>query len=207
MRLRSAIADLRRQARNPYARSWLWIPGSRYAPRNDAEVRADGHDDSSGSPYSNSRRADPVAVKAVGHPMSQLHQRGGTGFDVGGVEDREIAAIFPRPPDHRQQPAVALGRIVAARDEYRLRDGVAGRQQVSAKARSPAIDMHQAGQRAEHRQIRVSAGVPAMMACETGAAIVDAREFAGDVVEIALRKTVGIPGEIEGPAAQPRARL
>ena len=28
MRLRSAIADLRRQARNPYSRWWLWIPGS-----------------------------------------------------------------------------------------------------------------------------------------------------------------------------------
>src|SRR5882724_6109021 len=37
MRLRSAIADLRRQARNPYSRSWLWIPGSlvSLAPRND----------------------------------------------------------------------------------------------------------------------------------------------------------------------------
>src|SRR5258708_38002859 len=30
MRLRSAIADLRRQARNPYSRSWLWIPGSSF---------------------------------------------------------------------------------------------------------------------------------------------------------------------------------
>src|SRR3954451_2176003 len=37
MRLRSAIADLRRQARNPYSRWWLWIPGSLavLAPRND----------------------------------------------------------------------------------------------------------------------------------------------------------------------------
>src|ERR1700709_269962 len=31
MRLRSAIADLRRQTRNPYSRWWLWIPGSRFA--------------------------------------------------------------------------------------------------------------------------------------------------------------------------------
>src|SRR5260370_30844699 len=37
MRLRSAIADLRRQARNPYSRWRLWIPGSLalLAPRND----------------------------------------------------------------------------------------------------------------------------------------------------------------------------
>ena len=28
MRLRSAIADLRRQARNPYSLQGLWIPGS-----------------------------------------------------------------------------------------------------------------------------------------------------------------------------------
>src|SRR5580693_7408266 len=30
MRLRSAIADLRREARNPYSRWWLWIPGSSF---------------------------------------------------------------------------------------------------------------------------------------------------------------------------------
>ena len=36
---------------------------------------------------------------------------------------------------------------------------------------------------------------------ETGAAVVDAREFAGKVVEIGLREAVGIPREIEGPAA------
>ena len=46
-----------------------------------------------------------------------------------------------------------------------------------------------------------------MAAGKTGAAIVDAREFAGEVVEIGLREAVGIAGEIEGPAAQPRARL
>ena len=39
------------------------------------------------------------------------------------------------------------------------------------------------------------------------AAVVDAREFAGEIVEIGLRETVGIPGEIEGPAAQPGAAL
>src|SRR5229473_5638576 len=37
MRLRSAIADLRRQARNPYSPRGLWIPASlvSLAPRND----------------------------------------------------------------------------------------------------------------------------------------------------------------------------
>src|SRR5882672_8061566 len=46
MRLRSAIADLRRQARNPYSRSWLWIPGSlvSLAP-SDAPIGASGNDD------------------------------------------------------------------------------------------------------------------------------------------------------------------
>jgi hypothetical protein len=28
---KSATADLDAQARNPYTRSWLWIPGSRFA--------------------------------------------------------------------------------------------------------------------------------------------------------------------------------
>src|SRR6266849_9875280 len=34
---KSATADLDAQARNPYSRSWLWIPGSlvSLAPRND----------------------------------------------------------------------------------------------------------------------------------------------------------------------------
>src|SRR5713226_8145481 len=45
MRLRSAIADLRRQARNPYSRSWLWIPGSlvSLAPRNDGSIHIPQH--------------------------------------------------------------------------------------------------------------------------------------------------------------------
>ena len=63
------------------------------------------------------------------------------------------------------------------------------------------------GQRAEHRQIRVGAGVPAMGAGKTGAAVVDAREFAGEIVEIGLGKAVGIAGEVEGPAHQPGGRL
>ena len=46
-----------------------------------------------------------------------------------------------------------------------------------------------------------------MLAGDAGAAIVDARKFAGDIVEIGLREAVGIAGEIESPAAQPRARL
>src|SRR5260221_4557425 len=38
---KSAIADLDAQARNPYSRSWLWIPGSlvSLAPRNDAREK------------------------------------------------------------------------------------------------------------------------------------------------------------------------
>src|SRR5258708_37507230 len=38
MRLRSAIADLRRQARNPYSLSWLWIPGSLAQRKIDARI-------------------------------------------------------------------------------------------------------------------------------------------------------------------------
>src|SRR6185437_5982841 len=49
-----------------------------------------------------SRRRNPVAVKAVGHPVPQLYERNGAGFDVGGIEDREVAAIFVGAPDHRQ---------------------------------------------------------------------------------------------------------
>ena len=59
------------------------------------------------------RRAHPIAVKAVGHAVAELHQRDGAGFDVGGVEHREVAAVLPRAPDHREQPAVAFRGILA----------------------------------------------------------------------------------------------
>src|SRR6266705_6510535 len=143
-------------------------------PRNDGEGE--------------SRRTDPVAMKSIGNPMPELHQGDGAGLDVGGVEYREIAAVFAAAPNRGQQPAVALGGIVAAGDEHRLGDGVAGGQQILAEARSLAIDMHHTRQRAEHRQLRIGAGVPTVVAYETGAAVVDAREFAGDVVEIGLRE-------------------
>ena len=40
-----------------------------------------------------------------------------------------------------------------------------------------------------------------------GAAIVDARKFAGEIVEIGLLEAVGIAGKVEGPARETRARL
>src|SRR5438105_12542071 len=73
-----------------------------------------------------SRRTHPVTVKAIGYPMAELHQRNRTSVDVDGVEHRQIAAVFAGTPDRGQKPAVAFGGIVAARDEHRLGDGVAG---------------------------------------------------------------------------------
>ena len=66
------------------------------------------------------RRADPIAVKAVGHAMAEMHQRDGPRLDILRVEHREIAAILPRAPHRRQQPAVAFGGVSAAFDEHRL---------------------------------------------------------------------------------------
>src|ERR1700688_1330815 len=71
-------------------------------------------------------RPDPIAVKAVGHPVPELHQREGTSLNIGGVEDREVATVLGCAPDRCQQPAIALGGIVPAGDEYRFGDGVAG---------------------------------------------------------------------------------
>src|SRR6266568_8282708 len=157
-----------RVSANPESRVvQLWIPGSslRDAP-NDGEGE--------------SRCTHPIAMKSIGNPMPELHQGDGAGLDVGGVEYREIAAVFAAAPDRGQQPAVTLGGIAAAGDEHRLGDGVAGGQQILAEARSLAIDMHHTRQRAEHRQLGIGAGVPTVVAYETGAAVVDAREFAGD---------------------------
>src|SRR5437016_9757808 len=91
-----------------------------------------------------SRRANPIAVESVGHAMAELHQRHGTGFDIGRAEHRKIAAVFAGTPDHGQQPAVALSRLIIAGHEHRLRSRIARRQQIFAKARSLAIDMHDA---------------------------------------------------------------
>src|SRR5207247_4664145 len=130
----------------------------------------------------NLSRADPIAVEAVGHAMAEMHQRDGTGFDILRVEHGKIAAVLPRAPDRGKQPAIALGGVSAAFDKHRLGNSIAGGQEIMAKTLALAVDMDDAGQRAEHRQIRVSAGVPAMAALQAGAAIVDARELAGQIV-------------------------
>ena len=41
-------------------------------------------------------RADPVAMKAVGHAMAEMHQRDGTCFDIPGVEHGKVAAVPER---------------------------------------------------------------------------------------------------------------
>src|SRR5436190_3466012 len=70
-------------------------------------------------------RTDPVAMKSIGHAVAEMHQRGGTCFDVLRVEHRKVAAVLARAPHHREQPAVALSCILAALDKDRLGDGVA----------------------------------------------------------------------------------
>ena len=144
-------------------------------------------------------------MESIGYTMAEMHQRHRAGVDVLRIEDREIAAVFPRAPDGCKQPATAFGGLRAAFDKHRLRNGVACGEQIFGEALSIAVDMDDPGEGAEHRQIGIGAGVPAVAALETGTAIVDARKFTGHVVEIGLREAVGISREIEGPAAQPRA--
>src|SRR5260370_8219176 len=134
--------------------------------------------------YEVSSRPNPIAMKTVRHAMAELHQRDRAGFDVVGVEHCEIAAVFPGAPDHRQQPAVALVSLAAARDEYRLRDGVASRQQVFFEARSLAVDMHDAGQPAGQRQSAIGAGVQAVAALDTAAPLLHALDFARLAIDI-----------------------
>src|SRR5687767_7523668 len=63
------------------------------------------------------RRPNPIAVKSVGDPVRQLHQCHRTCLDIGGVEHREIAAVFAGAPDGREQPAVSFRRVPATLDE------------------------------------------------------------------------------------------
>src|SRR5947208_16588434 len=154
-----------------------------------------------------SRRTDPIAVKAIRHAMAEMHQRDGTCFDVLRVEHREIAAILLRAPDRREQPAIALGGVSPAFDEHRFGNRVAGGQQIMPEPLALAVYMHESGQRSEPRQLGIGAGVQAMAVSLSGAAVINAREFAGEIVEIGLREAVGIACEVESPAAVPRARL
>src|SRR4051812_46198666 len=59
-------------------------------------------------------RAHPIAVETVGHAVAEMDQRGGSALDVLCVEYGKIAAVLPRPPDHREQPAVTFRSILAA---------------------------------------------------------------------------------------------
>jgi hypothetical protein len=93
-------------------------------------------------------------MKPVGDAMPELHQRHRTCLDIGGVEHREIAAVSLRarpPPAASRRPR----RHPAAFDEHGFRDGVAGRRRYFP-SRSPAVDMHDAGERTEHRQIKLA---------------------------------------------------
>ena len=94
-------------------------------------------------------RAHPVTVESIGHASLELNQRRRARLDIGRVEHREIAAVLPRTPDHRQQPTLAFFSIVAALNKHRLGDGIACRQQILAATRTAAIDVNQTGQRAK----------------------------------------------------------
>ena len=59
-------------------------------------------------------------MESIGYAVAEMHQRGGAGFDVLRVEHRKIAAVFPRAPDDRKQPAIAFGRILSPFDEDRF---------------------------------------------------------------------------------------
>ena len=93
------------------------------------------------------------APATYGGPLSaaELYQCRGTRLDIACVEYRKIAAVFPRAPYHRQQPTIALGGVRPTFDEYWFGDSIAGGQQILAAPRSITIDVHHAGQRAEHR--------------------------------------------------------
>jgi hypothetical protein len=81
-------------------------------------------------------RADPVTVESVGDASLELNQRRRARLDIGRVEHRKIAAVLPRPPDHRQQPTLAFGSIVAAFNKHRLGDGIACLQLILAATRT-----------------------------------------------------------------------
>src|SRR5256885_5359273 len=118
-----------------------------------------------------------MALKAIRHAMAEMHQRDGTCFDVLRVEHREIAAILLRAPDRREQPAIALGGVSPAFDEHRFGNRIAGGPQIMPTPPAPTVDMHDAGQRAEHPQIRTGAGGPAMAVSLSRAAGSDAPDF------------------------------
>src|SRR5690349_3644723 len=77
-------------------------------------------------------RAHPIAVETVGHAVAEMHQRRGAALDVLRIEHCQVAAVLLRAPDHREQPAVALGGVLGPLDEDRLGDSVACGEQIVA---------------------------------------------------------------------------
>jgi len=115
--------------------------------------------------------------------VRKFNQRDRTALDIGRVEYGEIAAILGAAPDRGEQPAVAFGRVGRAGDKHRL----GGRVAVGKKMRgasSVRVDMGEAVEKAARLAARACAGVPAMPIDETGAAVVDARKLAGQVIEV-----------------------
>src|SRR5690349_25115894 len=62
-------------------------------------------------------------------------------------------------------------------------------------------------QRIEGMAAVAAGGKEAMTIIEAAEALVEAREFAGKIVDPFLLERVGIGGEVEGPAREPRGRL
>src|SRR5262249_5901247 len=101
-------------------------------------------------------------------------------FQCRGVEYREIAAVLGTAVDRRQQKAVALRRIRAARQKNRRRCSVARRQPVSCPRIGLEIDMRQ---RIEGVAAVATGGKEAVTIVKAGEALVEAREFTGKIVD------------------------
>src|SRR5438270_3845461 len=140
------------------------------------------------------RTRSPVAVEAGRHAAREMGERDWSLGEVGCLEHREVAGLLLAAIEHAQQPAVALGRAVVARHEDRLAEAVvrAGRparalaglevvvrQPVGARLAGPGID-------------DVARDDPAVAIVAHAVALVEAREFAGPVVELLLLEGVGL---------------
>ena len=128
-----------------------------------------------------------------------MGQPDGTFCDIGGVEHREVALVRCAAIDQREKPAVALLRLPAARNKDRLTRHVARGKLIEQPCPAFGIDMRNAieDDLASVGRVRGKISVALRKACPS---FVEAREFAGQIVQRRLLDRVRVSRKIEGPA-------
>src|SRR5947199_771450 len=143
-------------------------------------------------------------MEAGRNPAREMGQRNRAAGKVGRLEHGEITGLLLAAIEYAQQPAVALGRAVVSRHEDRLAEAVVltGRPARALTGLEIVMDQPVGGRITGRRIGDILADNPAVPVVAHAAALVEARELAGAIVELLLAESVAMAVEVEGPAEQ-----